>query len=105
MTMTMIDGKVFNAVIGTKSTYVTQRPLSIDEISLRIWVVTSSCVDLMLLVVHLNNFPRHTDMTIEDQEVKQKRKLLIQEGFKKEVGLLINMPKQGFGGTNDGNKA
>lgn len=35
----------------------------------------------------------------------QRRKTIIQEKFRSEMGLLVDMPKQSCGNTNDGNTA
>lgn len=44
-------------------------------------------------------------MTKEEKEKEEAAKKRIQAEFKKELGILVDMPKQGFGSTNDGNTA
>lgn len=43
--------------------------------------------------------------SIDNKQKLQQRKLSIQEKFKSKMGLLIDMPKQTTGNTNDGNTA
>ncbi len=41
--------------------------------------------------------------TEEEKELEEERKKEIQERFRLETGLLVDMPKANFGNTNDGN--
>lgn len=38
-----------------------------------------------------------------EKEFVKKRKLQIQDDFRKKLGLIVDVPKPGFGSTNDGN--
>ena len=44
-------------------------------------------------------------MTLEDKSSVEKNKKLIQEGFRRDLSLLVDLPKVGHGNTNDGNIA
>lgn len=124
LAMTMIDGKVCNAVTGTKSSLrcylcdatstkfndideMLKRPVNVDHYKLGLstlhaWI---RCFECCIHIAYQSCTQKWQARKTEDKEVKQKRKLVIQEGFKKELGLLVDMPKQGFGSTNDGNTA
>ena len=43
--------------------------------------------------------------TSEQKELVKERKTIIQRRFREELSLFVDMPKQGFGNTNDGNTA
>ena len=43
--------------------------------------------------------------TSEQKESVKERKTIIQRRFREELSLFVDMPKQGFGNTNDGNSA
>lgn len=42
-------------------------------------------------------------LNAEEKKISEDRKRQIQEAFKNEMGLLVDVPKAGFGNTNDGN--
>ena len=47
-----------------------------------------------------------TDVRLaEDKVIVQARKKTIQDRFRAELSLLVDVPKTGFGNTNDGNTA
>lgn len=50
-------------------------------------------------------FKKWSARTRKEKEMKRNTKMLIQDRFRKELGLNVDMVKQGFGTTNDGNSA
>lgn len=120
--MTMVDGKVCNAATGTKSTTrcyicnVTSKDF--NNLDLEKKVVSKSAIEFGLSVLHarirLLESILHLAYKLPVKKYRQKRskeekiveeemKLHIQERFRKETGLLIDMPKVSYGNTNDGN--
>lgn len=123
LALTMVDGKVCNAITGTKSAQrcylcdatstmfndidkMLKRPVNVEHFQLGLstlhaWI---RCFECCIHIAYKSGLQKWQARKTEDKEA-QKKKLAIQEGFKKELGLLIDMPKQGFGSTNDGNTA
>lgn len=122
--LTMIDGKICSTIAGSKSTmncYIcgakptemnnldliackipTQEYYKFGMSSLHAWIRTFECL------IHISyniGFQKWSARTTEEKNMKKNKKMLIQEGFKKELGLNVDMVKQGFGTTNDGNTA
>jgi hypothetical protein len=125
--LTMIDGKIRNAITETKSAqrcYVCQltskdfnnleivcnKPcipehLSFGIASLHAWI---RFMEWMLHLTYKQDENGNGNWQARSDEAKKRvsaRKLKIQQEFKKALGLNIDAPKQGFGSTNDGNTA
>lgn len=119
--MTMVDGKICNAATGTKSTsrcYIcgaTSKDFNnIEEKETSSFTgvnfglsVLHARIRLFESVLHLAyKLPvkkyreRKSD---EEKQLEEKTKKHIQERFRIETGLLVDMPKSNFGNTNDGN--
>ncbi|CAG9840685.1 unnamed protein product [Diabrotica balteata] len=119
--MTMIDGKVCNAATNTKSTsrcYICgatskdfnnlNKKLSTSSKAIEFGLsVLHARIRMLESVLHLAyKLPikkygeKRTD---EEKKIEVLTKKYIQERFRKETGLLIDMPKANFGNTNDGN--
>ncbi|CAH0552735.1 unnamed protein product [Brassicogethes aeneus] len=119
--MTMVDGKVCNAATGTKSTsrcYICgatskdfnqfnfNKDINLKATEFGLSVLHAR-IRLFESVIHLTyKLPvkkYRERKSEEEKELEKERKLEIQARFRKEKGLLINMPKANFGNTNDGN--
>lgn len=123
MMPTMVDGKVCNAAMQTKSTlrcYICgltskdfndltktrdvnpealQFGLSILHIRIRIFESLLHVAYRMPLKKGRLNKKR------DDVSIVHQRKTEIQEEFRVRMGLLVDIPKPGFGNTNDGNSS
>lgn len=119
--MSMIDGKVCNAATDTKSTsqcYIcgatsksfndltmknTANPQALDfglsVLHARIRIFES----LIHLAYKLPVKKYRERKTEAEKALEAQKKAEIQERFRNETGLLIDMPKANFGNTNDGN--
>lgn len=121
MKMTMIDGKVCNAATNTTSTsrcYICgATPKDFNDIGKK-HEISSEALDFGLSVLHarIRLFESILHLayklpvkkyrgkrTEEEKLLEQTRKKEIQERFRSETGLLVDMPKANFGNTNDGN--
>lgn len=121
---TMIDGKVCNAITETKSAMrcylcgvtskdfnkvdlVISKPikdcyLSYGMSTLHAWIRFMECL------LHIGYRIGVDCWQMRGSEVKdkvEKRKKNIQESLQKKLGLKVDIPKQGFGTSNDGNTA
>lgn len=119
--LTMVDGKVCNAATSTTSTmkcYICKQS-SKDFNSLK--RIDESAIDpntLKFGLSILHTRIRFLEMCLhmayklpigkwrlssEEKIISNAKKKEIQEAFKNELGLLVDVPKAGFGNTNDGN--
>lgn len=128
LAFTMIDGKVKNAITGTSSAmrcYIckaTSKEFNdlksivekeVDKENLRFGIGSlHAWIRFMEWFIHISY--KNIESNVEKKwqarsaEMKEKvaaRKLQIQDEFKKELGLRIDIPKGGAGTTNDGNTA
>lgn len=119
--MTMVDGKVCNAATNTKSTikcYICgatsndfndlskSKATSAEAIEFGISVLHARIrifESILHLAYRLPVKKYRERKTQEEKELEKQRKTEIQERFRAEAGLLIDMPKANFGNTNDGN--
>lgn len=122
--LSMIDGKVCNALSGNSSTQscyickakpsemnnekalsqkiINQKALSFGMSPLHSWIKFMEC----LLHISYKLEVRKWRVTQTDDKIKvEQKKCLIQSKFKSETGLLIDMPSPKGGNTNDGNTA
>ncbi|KAL4703199.1 hypothetical protein ACJJTC_004875 [Scirpophaga incertulas] len=99
--MTMIDGK-----IATILTQIFSRPVR-DEVykyglsTLHMWI---RCMECLLHISYNLDFKMWSPRG-ENKALKKARKNITQTKFKEQMGLLVDIVKQGFGTTNDGNTA
>lgn len=119
--MTMIDGKVCNAATNTKSTsrcfICKATSKDFNDLSKK-YEVSPETLEFGLSVLHarIRIFESilHLGYKLEVQKYRQKKttqeknvelaaKKRIQDRFRIETGLLIDMPKANYGNTNDGN--
>lgn len=119
--ITMIDGKICNAATGTKSTsrcYIcgaTSKEFSSTE-KAGITNLTGLNFGLSILHARIRLFESILHLayklpvkkyrerrTEEEKQLEAQKKAHIQERFRAETGLLVDMPKPNFGNTNDGN--
>ncbi|KAK9688610.1 hypothetical protein QE152_g35188 [Popillia japonica] len=120
--MTMVDGKVCNAATGTKSTsqcYIcgaTQKDFNNITDKEETSNLTGVTFGLSVLHARIRLFESVLHLayklplkkyrkrkTHEEKQLEEKTKKHIQERFRIETGLLVDMPKTNFGNTNDGN--
>ncbi|XP_045509227.1 uncharacterized protein LOC123704774 [Colias croceus] len=121
MKMTMIDGKICNAATNTTSTsrcYICgatskdfndlskRNESSPEALDFGISVLHAR-IRLFESILHLAyKLPvkkYRERRTPEEKLLEQNKKKDIQERFRTETGLLVDMPKANFGNTNDGN--
>lgn len=120
MLLTMIDGKVCNAASDTKSTlrcYIcggTSKDFNnIDQLkevredTLRFGLsILHARIRFFESVLHLayklpiRKWRIHSE---EEKELVKAEKKRIQEDFRLKMGLIVDVPKPGYGNTNDGN--
>jgi hypothetical protein len=122
MALTMVDGKVCNAATGTSSTmrcYICketsknfnklQHKKEDNPKVLKFGLSTLHArIRLFESLLHLSYKLQIKKWQIRSEEDKQtlsETKKKIQEAFKKEMGLLVDLPTAGYGNTNDGNTA
>ncbi|KAL4104078.1 hypothetical protein QTP88_019391 [Uroleucon formosanum] len=90
LVMTMIDGKVCNAITNTSSAarcYICNaKPSEMNDLD---------------LVNKKINFKKWSAMSTEHKELKLSKKKIIQQRFKNEMSLNVDIVKQGIGTTND----
>ncbi|XP_060516945.1 uncharacterized protein LOC132696240 [Cylas formicarius] len=120
---TMIDGKICNTLTNTSSMccYICgakpketnilnkiyqKQPdetcYSFGISSLHAWI---RCMEWMLHISYNSDFKRWSCTTTEHKNLKATRKARIQEDLRNELGILVDVVKQGVGTTNDGNAA
>lgn len=120
--LTMIDGKVCNAVTNTTSAqrcYIcgaTPRNLNNEPVRnadnianygfgispLHAYIRSFEC---LLHISYRLNVKKWQIRSQEEKADVQLRKTQIQQKFKQELGLIIDRPKPGYSSTNDGNTA
>lgn len=120
--MTMVDGKVCNAATDTKSTsqcYICGKTTKhFNDLSNYTSEVNVAAIEFGISVLHaririfesilhlaykleVRKYKERKTKEEKDQEARKKK--YIQDRFRTETGLLIDMPKHSFGNTNDGN--
>ena len=120
----MFDGKVVNALTDTKSTQscnvcdakpsemnnvkvirkkkVNEYALSLGLSTLHCWLRTFEYICHLGYKMDIKKFMKKTK---EEKNSVADRKKHIQDQFRKKLSLIVDVPKQGFGNTNDGNTA
>lgn len=120
----MIDGKVCNALASNSSTQrcylcqptskdfnkidlilrkpVNEKHLEFGLSSLHAWI---RCFECCLHLSYKLDIKKWQARTHDDKKTVETRKENIQTGFKKDLGLVVDKPKPGYGSTNDGNTA
>lgn len=120
---TMVDGKLCNALSDTKSTLkcylcnatskefnnlntVLQKPVKNDFISFGLSVL-HCWIRLFEFFLHLSyKLPiQEWRVNKENKETVEQNKKRIQTEFRKQLSLIVDKPKPGFGNSNDGNVA
>lgn len=120
MMLTMVDAKVCNAATMTKSTmkcYICgatskdfnnlnlKKPINKESLKFGLSILHAR-IRLFEGLLHLAyKVPvKKWQLRNEtDKQIVQQKKLDIQEAFKSQLGLIVDVPKAGFGNTNDGN--
>ncbi|KAL4721448.1 hypothetical protein ACJJTC_007165 [Scirpophaga incertulas] len=120
MMLTMVDGKVCNAATDTASTmrcYICKQTskdfnklidtdeINVDALKFGLSVLHARIrfFEFLLHLAYKLPLKKWQARTAEDKIIIKERKTSIQNAFKEEMGLLVDIPKQGFGNTNDGN--
>ncbi|XP_043471258.1 uncharacterized protein LOC122504283 [Leptopilina heterotoma] len=123
LALTMVDGKVCNSLTSTSSAQkcylcqstskefnnidamlkkvIVEDNLQFGLSSLHAWIRLFECLLHIAYKLEVKTWQKRK----VDQESISIRKANIQKGFREQLGLLIDQPKQGFGNTNDGNTA
>lgn len=120
MMLTMVDAKVCNAATGTASTmrcYICgatskkfndltiKCDIDTDALSFGLSVLHAR-IRFLESILHLSyKLPvqKWQLRSENDKAIVKQRKAEIQEKFRHETGLIVDVPKSGFGNTNDGN--
>lgn len=89
-----------NLSLVTKRT-INEMALSLGLSSLHAWIKVFEC--LLHISYRLNI--QSWQIRKEHKAQVEERKKIIQDRFRNEMGLLVDIPKPGFGSTNDGNTA
>lgn len=118
---TMVDGKVCNAATHTKSTmrcYICgatsvefndltkERPCNIDNMRFGLSLLHARIrfFESILHVAYKLPIKKwRARLSDEEKQLVETRKKDIQNKFREELGLLVDIPKANFGNTNDGN--
>lgn len=121
LALTMVDGKVCNAATDTSSTmrcYICKQTSKsfndlievddsdIDPNSLRFGLsILHARIRFFESILHISyKLPfKKWRLNKDERKMADERKKHIQEEFKNQMGLLVDIPKAGFGNTNDGN--
>lgn len=124
MLLTMIDGKICTAISNTSSCATCPLCLAIPkqmndlnkvvtrEINVNLYNFGVSslharirCMEYLLHVAYNSQFKRWSVRDANHKNQREETKRKIQQEFKEKLGLLIDVIKQGFGLTHDGNTA
>lgn len=122
LSLTMIDGKIcswlaksssqnchlcyatpslMNNIEAVKTRQVVAENVELGISSLHAWI---KCFECLLHISYRMDIKKWS-VRNADKAAFSTRKKLIQERFRREMGLLVDIPKPGFGTTNDGNSA
>lgn len=122
LTLTMIDGKICSVIMkqSNQNCHICgatpkqmndlklQRPNAINKnafslglSSLHAWIKCLECI----LHISYRLETKKWQIRKEDKEQVTVRKRVIQDRMRSDMGLLVDVPKPGFGTTNDGNTA
>ncbi|KAK2578835.1 hypothetical protein KPH14_012190 [Odynerus spinipes] len=124
LVMTMIDGKVCNAITQTNSSmrcYICNaKPTEMNDLklvgtkhvneeyykfglsSLHAWIRSFEC---FLHIAYNMDFKKWSASTPDLKMTRSIKKKQVQDNLRKELGLIVDIVKQGKGTTNDGNSA
>ncbi|XP_071635291.1 uncharacterized protein [Temnothorax longispinosus] len=121
LALTMIDGNALTSNSSTQRCYLCQatskdfnkidlilsKPINeksfeFDLSSLHAWIRCFECCLHLSYKLEIKKWQARQD---HEKKSVQTRKENIQKGFKKELGLIVDKPKPGYGSTNDGNTA
>lgn len=124
MSLTMIDGKVSNAITGTKSTQrcylcgetsknfnyidkilktpILEQNLKFGLSTLHAWIRFFECVLHLSYKICIQKWQARN---VEEKKAVEERKKEVQREFRSQLGLIVDKPKPGFGSSNDGNTA
>lgn len=122
LSLTMIDGKIcswlaksssqnchlcyatpslMNNIQEVKARQVLAENVEFGVSSLHAWI---KCFECLLHISYRMDIKKWS-VRNADKAAFNVRKKLVQERFRREMGLLVDIPKPGFGTTNDGNSA
>ncbi|CAI6377477.1 unnamed protein product [Macrosiphum euphorbiae] len=116
----MVDGKVCNAATDTASTMrcficgqtskdfnklIQPKEINVESLKFGLSILHARIrfFESLLHVAYKLPLKKWQARSPEDKKVVKETKEKIQRNFKDEMGLLVDIPKAGFGNTNDGN--
>lgn len=123
LTLTMADGKVWNALTDNSSQvcyickvtpkdmnkldlvcnrFLDKATLAFGISPLHCWI---RCFECLLHISYRIDIKKWRIFNKTDKEKVKNRKEIIQLKFRTQMGLIVDIPKQGSGTTNDGNTA
>nr|XP_022907706.1 uncharacterized protein LOC111419170 [Onthophagus taurus] len=108
MLFTMVDGKVCNAATNTGSTMrcyictLTSKDFNDLEKSEKA-PINSENLEFGLSISYKITIKKWQTRTESEKNIIKERKQIIQEKFRKELGLIVDVPKANYGNSNDGN--
>lgn len=120
MLFTMVDGKVCNAATETTSTmkcyicgqtskdfnkFIKKEQIDTEALSFGLSILHARIrfFESLLHLAYKIPLQKWQARSNEEKKVVKETKEKIQKNFKEELGLLVDIPKAGFGNTNDGN--
>lgn len=117
--LTMIDGKVCNAATDTTSTMrcyicgqtskdfnkLIKKEVNVEALKFGLSILHARIrfFESLLHLAYKIPFEKWQTRSAEEKKIVKETKEKIQKAFKEEMGLLVDVPKAGFGNTNDGN--
>lgn len=93
--------KLMNNLKEVKRIPADEELLALGISSLHAWI---KCLECLLHIAYRLDI-KTWQIKKENKSQTDKRKKEIQDGLRREMGLLVDIPKQGCGNTNDGNTA
>ena len=87
-------------LISITLNYVTNFTCGLGLSTLHCWIRS---FEYILHLGYKRDIVKHQARTPEEKLSVAHNKRVIQESFRKELHLLVDVPKQGFGNSNDGN--
>ncbi|CAH0551072.1 unnamed protein product [Brassicogethes aeneus] len=118
--LTMVDGKVCNAATDTASTMrcyicghfskdfnklIKSKEVNVEALKFGLSILHARIrfFESLLHLAYKLPLKKWQARSDEEKKVVKEKKEEIQRAFKKELGLLVDVPKAGVGNTNDGN--
>lgn len=97
-----LTSKDFNSINKALSTVVNEERLSLGISILHSWIRFFECLLHIAYKIPIKQWQARGS---EAKKIVDNQKKIIQSNFKSQLGLIIDMPKPGYGSSNDGNTA